>query len=606
MADTTTKQISELDFETVRNNIATFIANNSDFTDYNFEGSALSFLMDVLAFNTHYNAVYLNMAVNENFIDTAQIRSSVVSLAKNMGYTPRSNKSAIANISFTIPTTDIVGTKISIDNTTLFTSTNNGSTFVFSPTTTVYATAAAGSTSNVYTFSEVDIREGSYATLNYTSAGLANEKFTINNFNIDLDSIQVKVQNSANDVRSTTYSLISDITTLTPTTAIFYLFEAVNRTYDIQFGDGVLGTKLVAGNIVNITYQTSAAEAGNGCSSFTLASLINGVYTNSSLTYTNVIPAFGGQIEESIDSVRINSLQNFRTQGRAVTADDYKFFLGRDYPFASTISVWGGQDAIPPQYGKVFMSFKPVTGYTLSTAQKEYILSTVIDKYNIVSILPEIVDPEYIFLQIITTATFNSKSTMYKSGDIQTLITSAINNYNDTTLTQFGTNFTYSQFTSLIDKSDPSIIGNLTQVTMRKNIPVVLNASLQYTIDFQNVIHPGSVQNKYPFQAANDTELNTGTANLYIDDDQVGNVRIYNFVGTDVKTVNYINLTAGTVDYATGIITLNNFTPSKVNSDGTFDIVVKPEDFSIGNITSKRNTILTISPADILVSVTAN
>jgi hypothetical protein len=185
-------------------------------------------------------------------------------------------------------------------------------------------------------------------------------------------------------------------------------------------------------------------------------------------------------------------------------------------------------------------------------------------------------------------------------------VIAAINTYNSTTLTQFSTNFTYSQFTSLIDNADPTIIGNLTQVTMRKNIPVVLNASLQYTIDFQNVIHPGSVQNKYPFQAANDTELNTGTANLYLDDDSMGNIRIYNFVGTDVKTANYVNLAAGTVDYATGIITLNNFTPSKVNSDGTFDIVVKPEDFSIGNITSKRNTILTISPADILVSVTAN
>lgn len=603
MADTTTKLISELDFETIRGNLAAFIANNSEFTDYNFDGAGLSVILDILAYNTHYNSMYLNMAVNENFVDTAQLRSSLVSLAKNMGYTPKSCKSAIATINFTIPTSDPNNTQIFVDNTAVFTSTNDGTQYAFSPTDTFYSSAYAG----VYTFENVTIREGNYVNTTYTSGGLSSETFLINNFDIDIDSVIVKVQNSTTDTKTTTYSRISDITTLTPTSTIYYLFETPNRTYEIQFGDGVLGTKLVSGNIINISYQTSSKAAANGCSQFTLATLINGVYSSATpVTITNVLPADGGSVEEQIDSIKTNSLQNFRTQGRAVTADDYNFFLGRDYPFVSTISVWGGQDAIPPQYGKVFMSFKPVTGYTLSTAQKEYVLSTVIDKYNIVSILPEIVDPEYIFLQITTTATFNSKSTMYKSGDIQTLITSAINNYNDITLTQFGTNFTYSQFTSLIDNADPSIIGNLTQVTMRKNIPVVLNASLQYTIDFQNVIHPGSVQNKYPFQAANDTELNTGTANLYIDDDAVGNIRIYNFVGTDVKTANYINLTAGTVDYAAGIITLNNFTPSTVNSDNTFDIVVKPQEFSIGNITSKRNTILTISPADVLVSVTAN
>ena len=605
MADNTTKLISELDFEAIRNNIAAFIANNSNFTDYNFEGSALSFLMDVLAYNTHYNALYLNMAVNENFIDTAQLRSSIVSLAKNMGYTPRSATSATAYIQFNINTTPSGSAPI-IGPSTLFTSTNNGKTYVFSPTQTYQGVAG----SSGYTFSGatglgIPIREGSYVTQTYTSAGLPNETFIISNYNVDLSSLTVTVQQSATNAISTTYSLISDITQLTPTTNIYYLWETTDQKYEIQFGDGVLGSILTAGNIVNITYQTSLADAANGCTNFTLATNI-GAYTNSNISFTNIIPSFGGQAAESSDSIRTSALQNFRTQGRAVTADDYSFFLGRDYPFATSISVWGGENANPPQYGKVFLSFKPVTGYTLTADQKQYILSDVIKKYNIVSVLPEIVDADYTFLQINSSVTYNSKGTLLAPGDIQNSVATAISNYNTTTLSKFSTNFVYSQFTTVIDTADPSIIGNITLVTMRKNFPVTYNTTLTYIVDFQNQIHPGSLTNKYPFQAQNDVRLNAGTQNLFVDDDEAGNVRIYTYVGTGsyaVKT--YLSNTAGTVDYGTGIVTLSNFNFSQANSDGTFDLVVKPVDFAIGDITSQRNTILTIDPADVTVTVTA-
>ena len=612
MSDTTTKIVSELDFETIRNNIASFIANNSTFTDYNFEGSGLSFLMDVLAYNTHYNALYLNMAVNENFMDTAQLRSSIVSLARNMGYTPRSATSALAYIQFKIPTTDPAGTQLSIGPSTLFTATNNGISYVFSPTTTQYTQAISG----FYTFSGaagslgVPIREGSYVTLNYTAVGLPNEKFIINNSNIDLSSITVSVQPNSTSTSVSTYSLISDITQLTPNSNIYYLWETVTQNYEIQFGDGVLGSILTAGNIVNITYQTSLADAGNGCNQFTLANKI-GIYSNSNVVYTNVIPAFGGQVIETIESVRTSALQNFRTQGRAVTIDDYKFFLSRDYPFASTISVWGGQDNNPPQYGKVFLSFKPVVGYTLTNSEKTAILSDIISKYNIISILPEIIDPEYIFLQVNTDVYYNSKSTTLNSGDIKTAVINSITNYNNTILNEFGTNFTYSQFTTIIDESSTSIIGNLTQISMRKNVPVILNNSLTYTIDFQNIIHPGSVTNKYPFQAANNSSLNSGTQNLYFDDDggpnaTLGNIRIFTYVSDGINSIQvYISNNAGTVDYVNGIVTLTNFNPSLVNADSTIDIIVKPVDYAIGNITSKRNTILTINPTDITVNVTA-
>jgi len=513
-------------------------------------------------------------------------------------------------LSFVMPAIEPDGNQISIDTSTIFSTNINGTNYLFSPRERVYSTA----TNRYYSFENVNIYEGSFVTITYTATGNLNETFLINNSNIDLSTISVTVQSSSTNTVVTPYTLISDITTLTPTTNIFYLFETTNGTYEIQFGDGVLGSKLTSGNIVNITFQTTSADAANGASSFVLANNINGepYYSRYNISYTNVVPSYGGEPGEGIESIRLNALQNFRVQGRAVTASDYKFFLERDYPFASTISVWGGQDANPPQYGKVFFSFKPVTGYFLTNAEKADVLS-IIKNYNMVSIIPEIVDPTYIFIEPNVSVTYNQAATILNAGQIKSSVIATIQNFNDTTLTTFGTSFVYSKFVADIDNSDPSIIGNLTQIDMRVNFPVTLNVSLQYTIDFQNGLHPGTLRNKSSFQAANDTTLNSGTQNLYIDDytsdptNPTGVVRIYTYVTTgNVTNKIYLNNNAGTIDYINGIVVLNKFKPSLVNSaDGTFDLIARPTDYSIGNIVSQRNTILTINPADIVVNVTA-
>lgn len=604
MADiTTNKLISELDYESIRSNIAAFIANNTNFTDYNYEGSGLSYLMNILAYNTHYNAIYLNMAMNENFLDTAQLRSSVVSLAKQLGYTPRSKKSSIAELSFTInepDTSKANGNTIYIYNTDKFTSEKSGITYIFSPINTVSATSSGGK----YIFSDLMLREGSYITANYTAAtGGLSEKFLIDNFNIDLDSIEVVVQKTQNQSTTTsTYQKIDDVKTLTPDSEIYYIFETTDKRFQISFGDGILGKKINPGDTITIRYQTSRGSESNNCGGFTFASTIDGRFTNSDLIFTNIVPSYGGDEEESIDTIRYNAINNFKTQGRAVTAEDYKFFIERDYPLAQTVSVWGGQDNDPPIYGKVFMSFKPQNGFVLTNAEKERILTDIIKDKNVVTVIPEIVDPTYTFILIDSIVRYNSKGTVLKPSDIKQIVQNRISLYNDTVLSKFGTQFNYSDFVTYIDESDNSIIGNITRISLRKNIPVTVNASLQYFVDFQNAIHPGTLRNKTPFKAVNDQTLGFSNFDFYIDDDGLGNVRIYRFSGETSEKI-IVKSNTGTVDYNTGKVTLNNFYPSSVNSDGSFDLICRPSDYSIGDISSSRNNILLILDTDAIVDV---
>lgn len=597
--DRRVKYISELDFDKIKQNLAAFIANNSDFTDYNFAGSGTSFLTDVLAYNTMVEAFLINLGLNETMIDTAQKRSSIVSLAKNFGYTPKSKKSARSTVTFRIPTSDPDGTTITFEKgTDYFTGEDDeGVTYVFSPIASATSTASSG----YYTFTDLEIREGSFTTISYTVQGLQNEKYLIENFDIDTESIDVDVQTSIEDTMITSYSLIDDITTLTSESTIFYLFETTNRTYEIYFGDGVLGVKPSAGNIVNITFSSSKGSAANDISTFTLATDIDGRFGNDVIEFTDVTTSYGGANEESIESTRRNALQNFRTQGRAVTAEDYKYFLSRDYPLASSISVWGGQDNDPPIYGKVFLSFKPADGFFLSTAAKESILEEIIKNKNVVSIIPEIVDPSYLYLIIDSTVKYNRKNTNLSAADIKQKVITAIETYNDTTLSLFGTSFNYSEFIELINSTDTSIKSNITRIKMKRYVNVQLSKTITYDIDFQNEIHPGSITNVNAFKAVGDNTLGNTTFDLFIDDDALGNIRIYRYAGTE-KII--LKSSAGTVDYSTGKVVLQDFILSQVGTDDqTLRIIARPVDYSIGDITSSRNTILTILDSDITVNV---
>lgn len=603
MAVKTVNLVSELDFETIRGNVAAFIANNSSFTDYNYEGSGLSLVMDILAYNTHYNAVYLNMAVNENFIDTAQLRSSIVSIAKNLGYTPRSKKSTKTKINFRIPTTDPTNTALTLEKTTKFVGEIDGTTYIFQPTKAV----SALSDGTNYVFTNVELREGTRLSIQYDvldGDGNAIDKFYINNFNIDTESIEVYNQESGTSGDLQTYNLVSDITILDSESQIFYLFESTNRTYVIQFGDGVLGMKPESGTII-ISFQTSSGDKANGISKLTLSDTIGigrgtGLETfgSSDIIFDNIETTYGGDSEESIESIRTNALNNFTTQGRAVTAEDYNFFLERDYPQAESISVWGGQDNVPPIYGKVFISFKPKKGFRITNAVKQEILTNILETKNIITIIPEIVDADYTFIKIDTSVLYNAKRTIYTAAELKSLILSKIVTFNNEQLLKFGTRFSYSKFVSEVDKTDNSIISNYTLIKLRKNFSVNIDTTSTYTIDFQNALREGTFRSATGFGALNDSTLGATNDEFFLEDDSSGLIRIYK-IDSGNKVI--LKTNSGTIDYNTGLVKITNLKPSSVsNSDNTLDVLSEPVEYTV---TSARNNILAIVDTDVNINM---
>jgi hypothetical protein len=603
MSNKTVNLVSELDFETIRNNIAAYIANNSSFTDYNYEGSGLSTIMDILAYNTHYNAVYLNMALNENFIDTAQLRSSVVSIARNLGYTPRSKKSAKTKVSFRIPTTDPNNTSLTLEKTTKFVGDIDGSTYIFQPTSAITAL----SDGSRYTFNNVELREGTRLSIQYDATdadGNLVNRFFINNFNIDTESIEVYNQEAGTSSNLQTYNLVSDITILDEESQIYYLFESTNKNYVIQFGDGVLGKKPEGGTII-ISFQTSSGEAANGISKLTLSDTIGAGRTiglesfgASDIIFDNIETSYGGASEESIESVRINALTNFSTQGRAVTAEDYRFFLERDYPQAESISVWGGQDNVPPIYGKVFISFKPRKGFRITNAVKQEILSNILETKNILTVIPEIVDADYTFVQISTSVLYNAKRTIYTSAELQSLILDKIMSYNSEELVKFGTRFSYSKFVNEIDRTENSIISNYTLIKLRKNFPVNIDVTNTYTIDFQNPLRAGTFRSATGFRALNDSTLGATNDEFFIEDDSSGLIRIYK-IDSGNKVI--LKTNSGTIDYNTGLVKITNLKPSSVvNIDKTLDVIAEPVEYTV---TSRRNNILVIVDTDVNINM---
>ena len=603
MPNKTVNLVSELDFETIRGNIAAYIANNSSFTDYNYEGSGLSIIMDILAYNTHYNAVYLNMALNENFIDTAQLRSSVVSIARNLGYTPKSKKSSKTKVTFTIPTTDPNNTALTLEKTTKFVGDIDGTSFIFQPTSAV----SALSDGSRYLFTDVELREGTRLSIQYDATdgdGIPVNKFYINNFNIDTESIEVFNIEAGVSGNTQTYNLVSDITILDKESQIYYLFESTNRTYVIQFGDGVLGTKPEGGTII-ISFQTSSGEAANGISKLTLSDTIGAgrtagleTFGASDLVFNNIETSYGGSSEENIESIRTSALNNFSTQGRAVTAEDYRFFLERDYPQAESISVWGGQDNVPPIYGKVFISFKPKRGFRITNAVKQEIITNIIETKNVLTIIPEIVDADFTFIQINASVLFNAKKTMFTSAELKSLILAKIMRYSSDELTKFGTRFSYSKFVNDIDKTENSIISNYSQIKLRKNFPVFIDITQTYTIDFQNPLRPGSFRFVVAFKALNDSTLGASNNDFFIEDDSSGLIRIYK-IDSGNKII--LKTNSGTINYDTGLVKILNLKPSSViNVDKTIDAIAEPVEYTVS---STRNNILVIVDTDVNINM---
>lgn len=483
MADKLT--ITELDFVSIRNNLKNYLRNQSAFTDYDFEGSSISVLLDILAYNTHYNAYYQNMVANEMFLDSAVVRNSVVSHAKHIGYTPTSRRSAIATIDVGIIPTDTAGTLTIPRFQEFFSEPIDGVNYNF-VTTKAYTTIRD---CGVFNIKGIEIVEGFPRVLNFTYNSVSNPKreFTISDVNVDTSTLLVAVQSSSTNTDSHTYIISTDATEINANSRVFFLEGGLDDTYKIKFGDGVIGSNLSNGNIVIISYVSSSADAANKANSFTTGSIsgYNQIVINANTA------AAGGSERETIQSIKFNAPHYYSSQNRAVTTSDFEVLLKQNYPAIDTVSVWGGEENTPPVYGKVYISFKPKSGVLINDTEKSRIINEYIKPLCLVTVTPEIVDPEYIYLKFDITVEVDLTLTTLTQNQIAALVQNAVFDYNDTTLQQFGVIFVQSKLQRLIDDVSSGIVGNEIKTRVEKRFMPQLNSLKTYYIDFAMPLHRG-------------------------------------------------------------------------------------------------------------------
>ena len=584
--------VSDLDFDAIKLNLKSFLQDQPEFSDYNFEGSGFAVLLDTLAYNTHYLGFNANMVANEMYLDSADIRKNIVSLAKMLGYTPTSAKSPVANVDILL--NNASGATVSMAKGTAFTSKVNDVNYQFVTNEDIIMTPQDG----VYRFSNVNIYEGTLATYRYTVDSTdVDQKFIIPNVNADTSTLKVTIQNSNSDTTQTTYTLASGLKGLTNTSKAYFLQETDTGRFEVYFGDDVIGSKLSDGNIVILQYVVSNREEANGASSFSLSGNIGG-FTNATITTNS--NAQGGSDPETKESIRFNAPLQYTAQDRAVTTTDYETLVKSIYPNVQSISAWGGEDDETPVYGVVKIAVKAKSGSTLTNTTKNSII-TSLKPYNVASVRPEIVDPEVTSLVLVVNAKFNKQATAKTADTLKSDITTALTNYTTNTLSSFDGIFRYSKVTGLIDDVDNSILSNITTVKMRKPFTPTLSSSTKYNVYFRNAIynpHSGhqSVITSTGFKVAGNNN------EMFFDDDGAGNLRVYYLV-SGIKT--YHNSTQGTIDYSTGQITINSLNVASISNirgsaSSVIEITAVP---SSNDIVPVRDQILEIDVSNSIVNV---
>ena len=548
MAANTNLSITELDFGLIKSNLKAYLQQQSKFTDYNFDGSNISVLLDVLAYNTHYNAFYVNMIGNEMFLDTAILRESVVSRAKELGYVPASARGPDASLLVTIndarPTSPA---SITIPRGTKFTTSANGQTYVFQTDTDFAISAFSNGTANLYS-TTVKVFEGVESTEQITVT--ATSKYIISNPTVDLASLLVTVQGSSSDLSTFPYSLATDINTVNENSRVYFLQEVEGGKFEVYFGDGVIGKELLVGNIVKLRYRTTNGALLNGANTFSGPSTISGF---TSITIKTTIAAASGADQESIDSIKFNAPKQFEVQNRAVTSRDYERIIVKNYPEIVSISVWGGEENVPPVYGSVFVSARPSTGENLSNSKKESIKATL-SSINLLTTTVEFVDPTYIYANITSTVRYNPNATPKTDGQMITTISNSITNYFNTQLGQFGKGLRLSRLSRFIDNADTSVLSNDTTLQLElRSKSISLSKKNTYTFTFNQEVVPGSLTS---------SQFTLDSENVFLDDNSLGIVRAY-FLDADGNK-NLITSNSGTIDYDTGTVTLTSFLPSSI------------------------------------------
>lgn len=565
-------RVTELDFDTIKANLRDFLRDQDTLNSYDFEGSALSVLLDLLSYNTHYNAYIANMLANEMFLDSAVKRESAVSIARHLGFVPRSARGAVATVNFTVRDTVTTGATAVLERFSVFNFNINGTNYSFVNTKAVNAFGIGGN----FNFQNVELKQGTPEIFRYTvrAPGPA-EKYVLPNDNVDTSSIIVTVQNSATDTNSQVYRVASSIDGIDGTLKngrVCFLEENQFGRYQIYFGDGVVGHELSAGNIVIIEYLITNGAEANALSSETLAFTLNTTPTNlttSTITARSVLsrPAYGSA-KQGINEIKFLAPLIRAAQDRAVTKNDYEALILNNKPSIESISVWGGEENDPPVYGKIFISAKPTTGLALSEATKEEIKFDILSSRKVMALTPEIVDPEYLYLGLNIAVKYNPNLAGSSAARLQTLIRSRTENYFDEELEKFNKKFIYYRFLNEIDTLDTSITSILISLKLQRRLDIRLNVANEFSnfnnIKFYNRIHPNSLRSTYFTILDSDDQLKT----VYYRDN-AGNPPNYN--GSGSLELWQVNISTGTsslllpeqgvINYATGEVSTNQFVP---------------------------------------------
>ena len=592
--------ISELDFENIKSSLKRFLSNQTQFKDYDFEGSSMAVLLDLLAYNTHYLAYNANFVANEMFMDTAQLRSSVASLAKLVGYTPNSARAPIADLKLVI--NDATGSTVTIPAGTKFSSSIDGLTYTF----VTVGDHVVQPVDGVYTAQSLNVYEGTYVSYNYTFDSTdIDQRFLIPSDRADSTTIKVAVQNSASDVTTATYNKATSITELNGDSKVYFLQEAEDGQYEIYFGDGVIGKKLDDGNIISISYVVTNKTEANGATSFSLSGSISG-FTDVTITVNS--SAQGGAEPESLQSIKTSSANFYASQDRAVTVEDYKSKTKQLYANVQSVSAWGGEDNDVPFYGRVYISILPTSGSNLTESTKSRIV-TDLKKYSVASVTPVIVDPEITNIILRSSIKFDQTATTKVSDTIKSDVITTITNYNANTLQSFDNMFRHSKMTGLIDDTDESILSNVTTVQLRKSFTPTIGSSQKYSVAFSNALynpHSGHASDGGGILSSSGFKIDGNTTDVFfLDDDGNGNVRRYKMDGS---ARSYANATQGTIDYSSGLVEINSLNVSNIENirgaaSTVIEITVKPNSNDIVPI---RNQVLEIDVANSSVTVEAD
>ena len=592
--------ISELDFENIKSSLKRFLSNQTQFKDYDFEGSSMAVLLDLLAYNTHYLAYNANFVANEMFMDTAQLRSSVASLAKLVGYTPNSARAPIADLKLVI--NDATGSTVTIPAGTKFSSSIDGLTYTF----VTVGDHVVQPVDGVYTAQSLNVYEGTYVSYNYTFDSTdIDQRFLIPSDRADSTTIKVAVQNSASDVTTATYTKATSITELNGDSKVYFLQEAEDGQYEIYFGDGVIGKKLDDGNIISISYVVTNKTEANGATSFSLSGSISG-FTDVTITVNS--SAQGGAEPESLQSIKTSSANFYASQDRAVTVEDYKSKTKQLYANVQSVSAWGGEDNDVPFYGRVYISILPTSGSNLTESTKSRII-TDLKKYSVASVTPVIVDPEITNIILRSSIKFDQTATTKVSDTIKSDVITTITNYNANTLQSFDNMFRHSKVIGLIDDTDESILSNVTTVQLRKSFTPTIGSSQKYSIAFSNALynpHSGHASDGGGILSSSGFKIDGNTTDVFfLDDDGNGNVRRYKMDGS---ARSYANATQGTINYSSGLVEVNSLNVSNIENirgaaSTVIEITVKPNSNDIVPI---RNQVLEIDVANSSVTVEAD